>query len=436
MTSLNDVLIEYPDVDKPPSIEPDDEEGTELNEELSKNNLTNAGAFSEYPLKELSNDDQSAEESAITERSANDSTESDQSVNESSTYEQTAIANDCSTNTALRKDSLTNVTQVPEVRMNANESRRSNESLKEVSSQDFIGKADLNLTEGALSLDELENNQVRLSWRPKQQNNQEAEISGYVIESKTKAGFWRQIRRVSAAETEVVLKVEEEDQIKYRIKAVKRGVKEVFEGVKMAREFDPKSPSPIPTSASGSNEEMALPSWKQKLIDKKMESRKQKEEEEEAARRKWSELPDWKRKLLETKGKSGEALNIDVKEGAEDAFSCNGPDREHFKPDMLVRPTPEASQNAPDAPCPLSVDSDGIESGNDAGDDSASKKSAGFWGVKLRKQRSDSKAVKAREDEEEEGSRVNYQDGAKRLWGVSLKVTEKGESAKDEIVSD
>ena len=31
--------------------------------------------------------------------------------------------------------------------------------------------------------------------------------------------------------------------------------------------------------------------------------------------------------------------------------------------------------------------SNGVESGDDAGDDSASEKSAGFWGVKLRKQR-------------------------------------------------
>jgi len=190
-----------------------------------------------------------------------------------------------------------------------------------------------------------------------------------------------------------------------------------------------KASSPIPTSTSGSNEEVALPAWKQKLIDKKVELKKKKEEEEETARRKWSELPDWKRKLLETKGKSGEELIVGDKEGATNEAAAEKP--------PAAAENNEGGENSLRAP-----ESNGVESGDDAGDDSASEKSAGFWGVKLRKQRSDSnsKAGKAREKEDEEavgrGGRANYQDGAKRLWGVNLKVTEKGESAKDRPASE
>ena len=44
-------------------------------------------------------------------------------------------------------------------------------------------------------------------------------ISAYVIEVKTKGGIWREIRRVSPEETEAVVPVEDDDQLKFRIKA-------------------------------------------------------------------------------------------------------------------------------------------------------------------------------------------------------------------------
>jgi len=457
-------------VDKPPTIELDDLEVTVSSEQ---NSPTNVGSANDaFATEELTNE--SSTKAELTEEPDAENHSADSSVtNEQPDEECTILANqevsitEESSNIPSTSNPLTsgsssnepssssstneelNIIQGAEARMNANESRRSNEylqeeNLREEESDICIGKADLNLTEGALSLDELDDNQVRLSWRPKLITDQEPSAFGYAIESKTKSGFWRQVCVVSSEETEIVFKVEEEDQLKFRIRAAEGEASSKSEtdspkSLKMAQngggereEGGTKASSPIPTSTSGSNEEVALPAWKQKLIDKKVELKKKKEEEEETARRKWSELPDWKRKLLETKGKSGEELIVGDKEGATNEAAAENP--------PAAAENNEGGENSLRAP-----ESNGVESGDDAGDDSASEKSAGFWGVKLRKQRSDSnsKAGKAREKEEDEeavgegrGGRANYQDGAKRLWGVNLKVTEKGESAKDRPASE
>merc|ERR1712096_514094 len=78
--------------------------------------------------------------------------------------------------------------------MNANNDQRTNEEhLSDDNSEIFMGKADLYLTEGSLSLDELDDSNVRLSWRTDEKPSVSA-ISAYVIEVKTKGGVWREIR--------------------------------------------------------------------------------------------------------------------------------------------------------------------------------------------------------------------------------------------------
>lgn len=329
-----------------------------------------------------------------------------------------------SANEIVGRESSTdeNLSRLSKIRMNANESRRTNEYLTEQHSEVFIGKADLNLTEGALSVDELDDNQVRLSWRANSSKEQ-VPASAYIIESKTKSGFWREICRVSVEQTEIVLKVEAQDQLKFRIKAAeaedvmmdstKQGsVKDLTRKLNEAStgsESEPstrgssKAASPIPSTASDSKEDeapsSATPAWKQKLIDKRMEQKKQKDDQEGMERRKWSELPDWKKKLLETKDKSKEELGLENKEIENETNYDFG-------------------------------NSEKIDASGELSDDSASGQSAGFWGVKLKKQRSKVSSVLSKEEEEEgEG---NYKEGAKRLWGISLKMTEKGECTKEE----
>lgn len=363
MESYRNVSAEPEDSDKPPSIESEDESETERNLPDSAVEQANRSPTSQVE-------------------------EATEIVQEKKSSASDFLKSNSSTSDIFEKDSSTNseLIQASVIGMNANDSRRSDEYLKEETSEIFIGKADLNMTEGALSLDELEDNQVRLSWRA---NIKKSPASAFVIESKTKSGIWRQVCRVSAEQTEVVLRVEEEDQLKFRIREAeaKEDVSRVEAGQRMTT-----TPSPLPSSTS---EEIALPKWKQKLIDKKIGLKKQKDEEEEMARKKWSELPEWKRKLLETKGKSKE----DISNQREEEDSC------------------EASS-----------ETNGSEI--DSCDDTASEKSAGFWGVKLKKQKSRVKSSDV-DEESEESKSGNYKDGAKRLWGVSLKVTEKGESATE-----
>lgn len=426
--------------DKPPTIDSEGEDDSGQNKNHFEKNVEETQK-EEKNLEKTPNGRKITEDSprATTETGAEPSNVIAANANASSTTEVTAKAQSSrnripssgsstavksSANEIVGRESSTgeNLSRISKIRMNANESRRSNEYLSEQQSEVFIGKADLNLTEGALSVDELDDNQVRLSWRANS-NKDQVPASAYIIESKTKSGFWREICRVSVDQTEIVLKVEAQDQLKFRIKAaetedvmmdstkqgsVKDLTRKLNEASIGSESSEPstrgssKAASPVPTTASDSKEEeapsSATPAWKQKLIDKKMEQMKQKEDEEEMARRKWSELPDWKKKLLETKDNSKEELLLENKK-TEDETDDGLDNRER------------------------------INASGELSDDSASGKSAGFWGVKLKKQRSKVSSVLSKEDEEEgEG---NYKEGAKRLWGISLKMTEKGECTKE-----
>merc|ERR1719234_543872 len=269
-----------------------------------------------------------------------------------------------------------------ESQMNANNDQRTNdERFSDENSEIYMGKADLYLTEGALSLDELDDSNVRLSWRTEEKPSISA-ISAYVIEVKTKGGVWREIRRVSPEETEAVVRAADADQLKFRIKAEEKNKEDgeerrelsfqesVKDVAKRLNEMtladvgssDSEISSAGKTAALRSTEASAPrstppPPRKLALIEKKMELKKNKEEEEEVARRMWSELPEWKRKLLKTKENCEEKPNVGNRGGSEE--------REN------------------------ETDSGGGESSDDGGgEDGVSENNARFWGVKLKKQKS------------------------------------------------
>ena len=141
--------------DKPPTIESEDEEATALNEPSSNNNnSTNESTADEPSVNQLSADESrtipvvAIEESieltanlSVANNSVDATLANDSSANDT-------LANYSSTNNTPIDGSSTDATVVPERLMNANESRRSKEYLQREKSEVFIGKADLNLTEG------------------------------------------------------------------------------------------------------------------------------------------------------------------------------------------------------------------------------------------------------------------------------------------------
>lgn len=323
-------------------------------------------------------------------------------------------------------------------------------------------------------------------------------ISAYAIEGKSANGNWREIKRVSSTQTETIVKIDADFNFKkFRIKTVKDSVTQLTSGAVETQELKgsqsnisgvteklrgmtlegtevissseylicqnadrtrngdsgcsnnqdrrrnsdsgssnnsfvdieatsaaevaeiemnttpsatalPPSPASSQTGTLGDNAAASgsTPAWKKALIDKRIEQKKQKDEGEEALRRKWSELPEWKRKLLESKGKTKESFSISDSNLDENEIQAIG-------------------------------DNNDCES--DGSDDSANEKSARFWGIKLKKQNSSKSRPPSRESgevkEERAATAEHYADGAKKIWGVSLKVTEKGENgavAKEE----
>ena len=161
-------------VDKPPTIELDDLEVTVSSEQ---NSPTNVGSANDaFATEELTN--KSSTKAELTEEPDAENHSADSSVtNEQPDEECTILANqevsitEESSNIPSTRNPLTsgsssnepssssstneelNIIQGAEARMNANESRRSNEylqeeNLREEESDICIGKADLNLTEG------------------------------------------------------------------------------------------------------------------------------------------------------------------------------------------------------------------------------------------------------------------------------------------------
>jgi len=349
-----------------------------------------------------------------------------------------------------------------------------------------------------------EDNQVKLNWASAKMAElgkpETGSISAYAIEGKSANGNWREIKRVSSTQTETIIKIDADFNFKkFRIKTVKDSLTQLTSGTAESQELKgsqsnisgvaeklremtlvgaevissseylicqnadrtrngdsgssneqdrrrnsdssnnsfvdieatsaaemaeiemnttpsatalPPSPASSQTGALGEDAAASgsTPAWKKALIDKRVEQKKQKDEEEEALRRKWSELPEWKRKLLESKGKTQESFSISDSNLDENEIQAIG-------------------------------DNNDCES--DGSDDSANEKSAQFWGVKLKKQKSKSRPS-SRESGEMKvesgeggggGGAGHYADGAKKIWGVSLKVTEKGENgavAKEE----
>jgi len=427
-------------VDRPPTVELDEEATDQTSMDTSQTNENGPSA------PQMNDNGPRASQMNESEQSASQMNESERSASQMNESERSA--------------SRLNEHGPRESQMNANNDQRTNdERFSDENSEIYMGKADLYLTEGALSLDELDDSNVRLSWRTEEKPSISA-ISAYVIEVKTKGGVWREIRRVSPEETEAVVQVADADQLKFRIKAEEKNKEDGEERRELSFQESVKdvakrlnemtladvgssdsdissagktaaprsteasapppprstpSPSETPLPTSGSDEEMtqaaqqqetATPPWKLALIEKKMELKKNKEEEEEVARRKWSELPEWKRKLLKTKENCEEKPNVGNRGGSEE--------REN------------------------ETDSGGGESSDDGGgEDGVSENNARFWGVKLKKQKSGVRGEKSMpaaeaeaEGEEASSEGGNYKDGAKRIWGVSLKVTEKGESAQ------
>jgi len=251
-----------------------------------------------------------------------------------------------------------------------------NVNKEEDGSDVCLGKADLYITEGALSVDEVDGELARLSWRLPEtvsegdESNEEQNSQGYIVEVKTESGQWREVKRCEPNETSTVVPLFPGDTNKFRLKA------ETVNG----------------SATSLTSNEGEIPAWKKTLIESKRSEMKAKESRVEEERQKWAQLPDWKQKLLHGKKKSSEMISGDLS-----ITECE-------EPFLESEEKPNQRDGQP----------------------------GGFWGVKLRKSSQhqlpdlNEKISTVADDGTSDDDRSNFQEAVNKVWGVTLKKKEPG----------
>jgi len=278
-----------------------------------------------------------------------------------------------------------------------------------------LGKADLYITEGALSVDEVDGDLARLSWRLPEtvsgvdESNEEQNPQGYIVEVKTESGLWREVKRCEPNETSTVVPLFPGDTNKFRLKAETVNDLESRKSTGSVRDaakrFNQMSLTLTGTSRPGSPLAMSLhegsatsltsnegdiPAWKKTLIESKRSEMKAKESRVEEERQKWAQLPDWKQKLLHGKKKSSEMISGDLS-----ITECEEPFLESEEQQCDGQP-------------------------------------GGFWGVKLRKSSQhqlpdiNRKTSTVADDGTSDRERSNFQEAVNKVWGVTLKKKEPG----------
>merc|ERR550534_956387 len=155
---------------------------------------------------------------------------------------------------ARMNDSPMNETPMNKGLMNANDSRRlnaSDEEEEEVEEKEEQGEVHLSEEEsrgigasaGELFLTEAwEDNQVKLNWASAKMAElgkpETGSISAYAIEGKSANGNWREIKRVSSTQTETIIKIDADFNFKkFRIKTEKDSVTQLTSGTAESQEL-------------------------------------------------------------------------------------------------------------------------------------------------------------------------------------------------------
>jgi len=292
-----------------------------------------------------------------------------------------------------------------------------NVNKEEDGSEVCLGKADLYITEGALSVDEVDGELARLSWRLPEtvsegdESNEEQNSQGYIVEVKTESGQWREVKRCEPNETSTVVPLFPGDTNKFRLKAEtvndlesRKSTGSVRDAAKRFNQMSltltgtsrPTSPMAMSlhegSATSLTSNEGEIPAWKKTLIESKRSEMKAKESRVEEERQKWAQLPDWKQKLLHGKKKSSEMISGDLS-----ITECE-------EPFLESEEKPNQRDGQP----------------------------GGFWGVKLRKSSQhqlpdlNEKTSTVADDGTSDDDRSNFQEAVNKVWGVTLKKKEPG----------